>query len=69
MLPDHVHHLEVAFEVRLVVLEELHRIILVSDIASGVVVNMRTSGQGICLAGRGPLPVHLCGPPVPPPFR
>jgi hypothetical protein len=63
MLPHHVHHLEVTRKDRLMVLEKLrasqHHVRDAVDLDQ----SEQTSGQGMCLAGRGPPPVHRFGRP------
>ena len=59
VLPNHVHHLEMTGQDRLVMLEELKSN---QHVVWGAIDRIsHTSGQGMCLAGRGPAlvpPVH-----------
>jgi hypothetical protein len=59
MLPHHVHHLEMPGQDRLVMLKELKS--NQYDARTAIDRILHTSGQGMCLAGRGPEivpPVH-----------
>jgi hypothetical protein len=61
MLPHHVHHLEMTRKNGLMVLEELQP--KSAFCCRSCKPSIPTSGQGICLAGLGPLPVHRSGGP------
>ena len=65
---DHVEHLVVTLNQGDMMLEDL-RSPASQQLILGGKEEILTSGHGICLAGCGPLPVHLRGPPRnPPPF-
>ncbi len=69
MLSDHIQHLQVAFDNRDVMFEDLDKIKSTLELsAQSTHTRMAlTSGHGICLAGAGPFPVRLLGLPLAPP--